>query len=122
AIQPGLRSRAFIYNTLLHDKAVDDRLRSYPSWISSRNLSNEASDESVEALIAAVSANYDIPQRWYRVKAKLLGLDKIADYDRLAPITTEDEEFEWDEAKELVLDAYESFSDELGATAREFFD
>jgi oligoendopeptidase F len=122
ALEPGLRTRAFILNTLLHDKAVDDRLRSYPSWISSRNLSNEASDESVEALVQAVTANYDVPQRWYRVKARLLGLDKIADYDRIAPVTTADEEFDWDEAKDLVLDAYGSFDSELGDLVQQFFD
>jgi oligoendopeptidase F len=122
ALEPGLRTRAFIFNTLLHDKAVDDRLRNYPSWISSRNLSNEASDESVEALVKAVQDNYDIPQRWYSVKAGLLGLDKLADYDRMAPVTTTDEEFEWDEACSLVLDAYESFSPELGDLVRQFFD
>src|SRR5436190_5665149 len=49
ALQPGLRTRAFIFNTLLHDKAVDDRLRKFPNWLASRNLSNEASDESVQA-------------------------------------------------------------------------
>src|SRR4051812_26383702 len=54
ALEPGLRTRTFIYNTLLHDKAVDDRLRKYPHWLAARNLSNEASDESVEALVAAV--------------------------------------------------------------------
>lgn len=122
ALRPGLRTRAFILNTLLHDKAVDDRLRTYPTWLSSRNLSNEASDESVQALVEAVRNNYDIAQRWYRVKAGLLGLDRIADYDRLAPVTTEDEEFEWDEACELVLDAYSGFSGELGALVRQFFD
>jgi oligoendopeptidase F len=122
ALEPGLRTRAFIFNTLLHDKAVDDRLRNYPTWLSSRNLSNEATDESVEALVQAVQSNYDIPQRWYRVKAGLLGLDKLADYDRMAPVTTEDEEFEWDEACSLVLDAYESFSPELGDLVRQFFD
>jgi oligoendopeptidase F len=122
ALEPGLRTRAFIFNTLLHDKAVDDRLRSYPTWISSRNLSNEASDESVEALVEAVRANYDIPQRWYRVKAGLLGLDRLADFDRMAPVTDTDEEFEWDEACALVLDAYESFSPELGTIVRQFFD
>jgi oligoendopeptidase F len=47
----------------------------YPSWISSRNLSNEASDESLQALVEAVTANYEIARRWYRLKAKLLGLD-----------------------------------------------
>src|SRR4029450_6094718 len=46
ALEPGLRTRAYIFNTIAQDKAVDDRLRKYPSWIASRNLSNEASDES----------------------------------------------------------------------------
>jgi oligoendopeptidase F len=122
ALEPGLRTRAFIFNTLIYDKAVEDRLRHYPTWISSRNLANEASDESVEALVHAVEANYDIPRRWYRVKAGLLGLDKLADYDRIAPVTTEDEEYAWDDARELVSDAYESFSPELGDLVRQFFD
>ena len=55
ALEPGLRTRGFIFNTLLHDKAVDDRLRSYPTWLASRNLANEASDESVQALVEAVA-------------------------------------------------------------------
>src|SRR5436190_7540472 len=64
ALQPTLRTRAFIFNTLMADKTTDDRLRSYPTWISSRNLANEASDESVQALVDAVRGAYDIPQRW----------------------------------------------------------
>ena len=47
ALQPGLRTRAYIFNTLLPDKAIDDRLRNYPTWLASRNLANEATDESV---------------------------------------------------------------------------
>ncbi len=54
ALAPGLRTRAFVFNTLLADKATDDRLRRYPSWLAERNLANEASDESVQALIEAV--------------------------------------------------------------------
>ena len=73
ALEPDLRTRAYIYNTIAQDKATDDRLRGYPSWISSRNLSNEASDESVQALVEAVRANYDLPQRWYRLKAQPAG-------------------------------------------------
>src|SRR3954447_14156888 len=73
ALAPGLRTRAFIYNTLLADKATDDRLRSYPTWITSRNMSNEASDESVQALVDAVKRRYDVPQRWYALKARGLG-------------------------------------------------
>lgn len=122
ALEPGLRTRASIFNTLLHDKAVDDRLRGYPHWLASRNLANEASDESVEALVTAVRARYDLPQRWYRLKARMLGVERLADYDRAATVAKEDERFAWGDARELVLDAYGSFSPELGALARRFFD
>src|SRR3954462_14482942 len=104
---PGLRPRAFIFNTLLSDKATDDRLRGYPSWITARNLSNEVSDESVEALVEAVRARFaDIPQRWYRLKAQMLGLPKLADYDRAAGVTADEPAFGWGEARDLVLDAF----------------
>jgi oligoendopeptidase F len=122
ALEPGLRTRAFIFNTLAHDKAVEDRLRHYPHWLSSRNLANEASDESVLALIHAVRGRFDIPQRWYRLKAKLLGLDRIADYDRAAPVLPEDVTFSFSAARELVLDTYSAFAPEAGAVARRFFD
>ncbi len=122
ALEPGLRTRGFIYNTLVHDKAVEDRLRSYPHWLASRNLSNEASDESVKALIEAVRRRYDIPQRWYRLKAELLGVPRLADYDRAAPVLPEDVKFSFAEARELVLDTYDSFSPEAGRIARRFFE
>jgi oligoendopeptidase F len=121
-LEPGLRTRGFIYNTLVHDKSVEDRLRSYPHWLASRNLANEASDESVMALIKAVRRRYDIPQRWYTLKAKLLGIERLADYDRAAPVLPEDITFSFAEARELVLDTYESFSPEAGRVVRRFFD
>ncbi len=122
ALEPGLRTRAFVFNTLLADKAVDDRLRKYPNWLASMNLDNEASDESVRALVAAVRSRYDIPQRWYALKARVLGLDRLADYDRMASVADEESEFGWHEARELVLDAYGSFSSELQGAALRFFD
>src|SRR5205814_3648544 len=121
-LAPGVRTRAFVFNTLLADKAVDDRLRKYPNWLASRNLDNEASDESVRALVAAVQARYDITQRWYALKARVLGLDRLADYDRMASMASEESEFGWREARELVLDAYGSFSSELEGAAHRFFD
>src|SRR5215207_1343967 len=122
ALQPGLRTRAFAFNTLLADKMVEDRLRSFPHWLASRNLSNEASDESVQALVEAVRARYEVPRRWYRLKAQLLGLDKLADYDRLAPVSADEEHVGWSEARDLVQDSYSSFSDELGGIVQRFFD
>jgi oligoendopeptidase F len=122
ALEPGLRTRGFIYNTLVHDKSVEDRLRHYPHWLAARNLSNEASDESVMALIEAVRKRFDIPQRWYRLKATLLGVDQLADYDRAAPVLPEDVTFSFAQARELVLDTYDSFSTDAGRVVRRFFD
>ena len=122
ALAPGLRTRAFLFNTLLADKAIDDRLRSYPSWLAARNLSNEASDESVAALIEAVRARYELPRRWYRLKARLLGVERLADYDRMAAVTEDEVTYPFAAAREIVLDCYSSFSPKLGAVAKRFFD
>jgi oligoendopeptidase F len=122
ALEPGLRTRAYVFNTLMADKMVEDRLRSYPHWLASRNLANEASDESVQALIDAVRSRYELPRRWYRLKAQLLGIDQLRDYDRMASVTAEDERVEWPRARDMVLESYGAFSDELGDLTRRFFD
>lgn len=122
ALAPGLRTRAFVFNTLMADKATDDRLRNYDSWVASRNLSNQASDASVQALVDAVVDRYDIPQRWYRLKAQLLGVERLADHDRNASIAAVEQEFSWSEATALVLDSYGSFSPELADLVRRFID
>ncbi|MGB0113510.1 MAG: M3 family oligoendopeptidase [Ilumatobacteraceae bacterium] len=121
-LAPGLRTRAFVFNTLLHDKAIDDRLRSYDTWVSSRNLANEASDESVQALVDAVVDNYSIAQRWYTLKAKVLGVDRLADYDRMASVASTEREIGWAEGTSIVRDAYESFSPELAGIVGRFID
>ncbi len=121
ALAPGLRTRAYVFNTLLADKATDDRLRSYGHWLAARNLANEASDESVRALVEAVRGRYEIPRRWYRLKARLLGLDRLADYDRMAAVTDDDVTFPFARARELVVDCYHSFSPVLGELAARFF-
>ncbi|HEY2140798.1 MAG TPA: M3 family oligoendopeptidase [Solirubrobacteraceae bacterium] len=122
ALAPGLRTRGFLFNTLLADKATDDRLRHYPHWLAARNLANEASDESVQALIEAVRGRYEIARRWYRLKARLLGVERLADYDRMASVTEDEVSFSFAQAREIVLDCYSSFSPELGDVARRFFD
>ena len=121
ALQPTLRIRGYIFNTLLADKATDDRLRSYPTWLSSRNLANEASDESVQALVQAVRESYEIPRRWYRLKARLLGIERLADYDRMASVGGEEPQIGWDEARETVLSSFGDFSGVMADGARRFF-
>jgi oligoendopeptidase F len=122
ALEPGLRTRAYVFNTLLHNKAIVDRLRNYPNWLAARNLSNEASDESVQALVEAVKSRYGLARRWYETKARLLGLEKLADYDRMAAVSSDEEKIPWERGQELVLDSFDSFSDRAGEIARRFFD
>jgi oligoendopeptidase F len=121
ALAPGLRTRAQIFNVLLADHAIDDRLRHYPHWLAGLNMDNEAADESVRALVDAVVARYDIPQRWSQIKARALGLDRLTDYDRFAPVAGPPSRISWSRARELVVASYSSFSAELGEQADRFF-
>ena len=120
-LRPGLRTRAYVFNTLLQDKATEDRLRKFPHWLAARNIDNEASDESVEALVEAVRTRYEIARRWYRLKARILGVDKLADYDRNASVADTEETIGWPEARDLVLDTYRGFSPAVGDLAARFF-
>jgi len=120
--RPGLRTRAYIFNTLLQDKATEDRLRGFPHWLAARNIDNEASDESVEALVQAVRGRYEIARRWYRLKARILGVDKLADYDRNASVSATEDLMDWPTARDLVLDTYRSFSSTVGDVVARFFD
>jgi oligoendopeptidase F len=122
SLGPGLRTRTFVFNTVLLDKSIEDRLRGYPTWISSRNLANETTDEAVDALVEATTSRYDVARRYYRLKARLLGLDRLDHYDRFAPVSTESVKTSWDDARRIVVDAYSDFSDETGAIISRFFD
>jgi len=122
ALEPGLRTRAYVFNTLLQDKATMDRLRSYPHWLATRNLSNEASDESVQALVEAVRNRNELARRWYRTKAKLLGIERLADYDRMAVVGADTEQVGWEEGLEIVLTTFESVSPRMSEIAERFME
>ncbi len=116
------RTLTYVFNTLLADKAATDRLRSYPHWIASRNHANEVEDETVEALIGAVTSRYDLVARFYTLKRQLLGYDDMYDYDRYAPVGEADTRYDWDDARDLVLDAYGDFHPDMGTIAGHFFE
>jgi len=123
----GLKSQlhilTHIFNTILADKMIDDRLRHYSSWISSRNLSNELEDSTVTALIDSTTARYDIVQRYYKIKQELLGLDELQDYDRYAPLPSLPQELvSWQECKKIVLDGFREFSPQMADIANLFFE
>ena len=115
---------AHIYNTLIKDKDIEDRQRSYANPMSSRNLSNFVEDEVVNTLIDSVKDYYPkLAHRYFKMKAKWLGLSKLAYWDRNAPLRQDAEKiYTWEEATKIVLDAYARFSPELAAIGKEFFD
>ena len=117
-----LRTRTYAFNVVLQSKSIADRLRKYDSWISSRNLANETSDEAVEALVQAVTARYDVVERYYTVKKKLLGLDQLYEWDRYAPIEEVERQLTWDQARDLALGSYHRFSARAGKLVQDFFD
>jgi oligoendopeptidase F len=121
ALRGDIRTRGYVYNVILQDKAIDDRLRQFPTWISSRNLANETSDQAVQALVDAVTSRYDVCIRYYQVKRKLLGVPDLHEWDRYAPVSETTRSLTWDDAKELVLGSYYRFSERAGALIEQFF-
>jgi len=121
ALTADLKTRGYIFNVILGEKAIDDRLRHFPTWISSRNLANETSDEAVQALVEAVTGRYDVCIRYYRVKKQLLGVGDLHEWDRYAPIGEASRNLTWDEAKDLVLGSYNRFSKRAGELVEDFF-
>ena len=126
SISAGLQSQTrlltFIFNNIVLDHDSDCRLRRYPEPIFSRNLSNEISGQVVEALMQASERRYDLVQRYYRLKGKLLGLDRLYDYDRYAPIFADMPSCAWPQARRIVQESYDALSPQAGAVIREFFD
>jgi len=122
ALKADVRTRTYIFNVLLQEKAIGDRLRKYPTWISSRNLANETSDAAVQALVEAVTGRYDLVARYYRAKRRLLGLDRLYEWDRYAPIDQATRRIGWSDAREMVLSSYHRFSPRAGRIVHEFFD
>jgi oligoendopeptidase F len=121
ALSEDVRTRAYIFNVILSEKAIDDRLRHFPTWISSRNLANETSDDAVQALVEAVTGRYDVSIRYYRVKKQLMGVGDLHEWDRYAPVGEAARSLSWEESKELVLGSYNRFSKRAGELVEDFF-
>jgi len=116
------RLLAFVFNTLVQDKATRDRLRHYASPIDERNLANEIDDTTVQALMTACERRGALVARYYRLKARLLGLPELEDYDRYAPVLAADGARSFDAARALVLEAYGDFSPRMAEIAGHFFE
>ena len=115
---------ARITNTLAKEKEIEDRWRKLPTPQMSRHLANDVEPEVVEALRNAVVAAYPkLSHRYYALKAKWLGLDRMQVWDRNAPLPREDDrKIPWDEARATVMDAYAGFDPRMADIAEPFFE
>jgi len=115
---------ARVHNTLAKEKEIEDRWRKMPTPQTARHLSNDVEPEVVAALRNAVVAAYPkLSHRYYRLKAKWMGLDKLQVWDRNAPLPMEEKKtVGWEEARETVLSAYASFAPEMADLAKPFFE
>ncbi|MDE0051459.1 MAG: M3 family oligoendopeptidase [Rhodospirillales bacterium] len=119
-----VRTFALITNTLAKDKEIEDQWRGFARPISARNLGNRVEDEVVDALIAAVEAAAPrLAHRYYALKARWMGTDRLDYWDRSAPLPEDDDRtIGWEEASATVLAAYAAFSPALADIGRRFFD
>ena len=113
-----------ITNTLAKDKDISDRWRGFEDIADSRHLANRVEREVVDALVSSVHAAYPrLAHRYYKLKAKWFGKDKLEYWDRNAPLPkVETRTIGWDEARDTVLGAYSTFSPRMADIARNFFD
>jgi oligoendopeptidase F len=118
-----LRLFTLITNTLAKDKEISDRWRGFTDVAQSRHLSNRVEPEVVDALVAAVRAAHPrLSHRYYALKARWFGQEKLPHWDRNAPLPkVETRTIGWSEAKETVLTAYGAFSPDMAAIAERFF-
>lgn len=116
------RLLTFIFNTLVLDKSINDRLRRYDHPEQARNTANELDRETVETVISTCVEQYPLVARYYRTKRDILGYDKLTHYDRYAPLFESKAEYPFEHARRIVLDAFGRFSDEMRAAASEFFE
>jgi oligoendopeptidase F len=112
-----------MYQTLIRDwRAENVELRGYANPISARNLVNDLSDEVVKTLLEVCEANADVFQRYFKLKAKWLGVDKLHRYDIYAPIAESEKEYDFNEAVQLTLKAFNDFSPRIAELAKQVFE
>ena len=117
---------ALIYNALLRSRQIDTQWHNYDYPEEKSVLGNNIEAEDLNNLVDTVLSNNTIPQRYYKLKAKALGLEQISYWDRMAPFPfvadTEQETYTIEQAKDLVLEAFNAFSPEFARIAQRFFD
>ncbi len=125
ALSTGLETHArtigYVFNTLLQDKATEDRLRGYAYQEQARHIANELTPETVEIVVQTAEEGFGLVARFYKAKRKILGYDRLYHYDRYAPISDEREKIEYSDARDITLSAFADFDPAYEAAAQAFF-
>lgn len=111
----------FVYDTLVQDHLTMDRLRRFPHPMAERHLGNEIDGEAVEQMLKVTEANYPVAQDYFRLKARLLGLPRLALYDQYAPVGKRLPACTFEDARAAILEAFEAFAPTFRDIAAEFF-
>src|SRR5262249_17322243 len=115
------RLLTFILNNLVLEHRSPCSLRKHASAMAARHLANALSSEVVDALMTAAERYFPSVRRYYRLKGKLLGLEPLYDYDRYAPVLSEQTTVDWATAQRIVEESYGAFNDQAGQIIRDFF-
>lgn len=112
----------YILNIIKKDTGINAKLRHYEFAESFRHIDNQISQKSVDSMIKIVESNFQLVHQYYRIKSKLLGIKKLKDYDRYAPLDFKEKgEFPYNEAKKIVIETYSDFSPKLGKIVESAF-
>ncbi|MBI1331522.1 MAG: M3 family oligoendopeptidase [Armatimonadetes bacterium] len=126
ALTAGLKDQervlTFIFNTMLQDKSIEDRVRGFEFAQQSRHMANELDRETVDLVVRLCREYYPMVARYYAVKRQILDLPELTHIDRYAPLFAAEEKVSWERAQGIVLDAFGEFSGEIRSRAAEFFD
>lgn len=112
----------FTYNTLLQDWETDMNLRNFETPEDMRHLENEISRPIVDTLVTTVVNNYPLVHHYYALKRRLLGLKKLYDYDKYAPVATTTKKYSFPQAQDIILDSFHTFSPQFADIAKTFFE
>ncbi len=112
----------YIFNNILLDKKIDDKLRDRPYAEHSRHMENELQKPTVDLVMRLCKEKQDLVARYYRVKREIMGLPELTHIDRYAPLFETKEQISYDDARTLIIEAFGQFSGEMSQRADEFFD
>lgn len=110
-----------VFNNMALDHGQEMELRGYATPIQPTNIGNEIPDEAVEHLMAVTEANYGLAREYFRLKASMLGMDRIRNCDVYAPVVESKKSYGFDEARDLVVASYGAYDPEFGRIVAEFF-